>query len=417
MFLPFYIAKRYLVSKKSHNIINIISAISVAGVGVGTMALIVVLSVFNGFEELVKSLYNTFDPDIKITLLEGKAFDPAAIPRETITTMPGVISYTEVVEENVLLKHKAEQFIVTMKGVSEDFLIQNPLDSMLFDGELLLRSDEVNYTIMGYLVAYKLGIRLYDPINPIVVYVPKRTKKALTSLEGSFNTGSLAASAVFAIQQEIDSKYIIVPLDFSRNLLEYEQGEVTSVEIRLQPGADVEEVQDLIQETIDVKDFDVKNRFQQQELLYKIMKSEKWAIFFILTFILIISAFNVIGSISMLILDKRKDIAILSGMGASRKLIKRIFMTEGMFVSLFGAIAGLLLGSFLCFLQMEFGLIRLGEANAFIVPYYPVRMELIDFLAVFITVLVIGFLSAWFPVRQISSRYLAQRVADFTKNQ
>ena len=416
MFLHFYIAKRYLVSKKSHNIINIISAISVAGVGVGTMALIVVLSVFNGFEDLVKSLYNTFDPDFKITALNGKTFDPGRISRDQIGTIPGVISYTEIVEENVLLKHKQEQHIVTIKGVSDDFLYRNPIDSMLFDGDLLLSAEGVDYTVMGYLVAYNLGIKLYDPDNPIIAYVPKRTKRALTSLETSFNMGILTASGVFAIQQEIDSKYVIVSLEFARRLLEYEQGEVTSIEVRLEDGADFKDIQDDITE-IAGDDFEVKNRFQQQALLYKIMKSEKWAIFFILTFILIIAAFNVIGSISMLILDKRKDIAILSSMGASQKLIKRIFLTEGMFVSLFGAVAGIVLGAALCFLQMQFGLIRLGEADAFIVPYYPVKMELMDFVAVFFTVLAIGVLSAWYPVKQISSKYLRQRVTDFTKNQ
>lgn len=417
MFLPFYIAKRYLVSKKSHNIINIISAISISGVGVGTMALIVVLSVFNGFEELVQSLYNTFDPDIKITLKEGKTFDPADISREDIVSMPGVLSYTEVVEENVLLKHRNEQVIVTMKGVSDEYLQNNPLDSMLYDGDMLLESDGINYTIMGYLVAYNLGIKLYDPISPILVYVPKRTRKALTSLEGSFNTGSLVASAVFAIQQELDSKYIIVPVDFARRMMEYTDGEVTSIEVRLKPGTNYQDIQDAIDDHLDPTKMEVKNRFQQQALLYRIMKSEKWAIFFILTFILIISAFNVVGSISMLILDKRKDIAILSGMGASIRMIKRIFLTEGLFVSFAGALIGLTIGSLLCFLQMKFGLIKLGEANAFIVSHYPVKMEILDILAVFVTVLVIGFLSAWFPVKQISAKFLSQRVADFTKNQ
>lgn len=416
MFLPFYIAKRYLVSKKSHNIINIISAISVVGVGVGTMALIVVLSVFNGFEELVKSLYNTFDPDFKIVLAEGKSFDPQQVSREKIEAIPGVISYTEVVEENVLLKHKSEQSIVSMKGVSDDFLFQNPLDSMLFDGNLILNENEMNYTIMGYLVAYNLGIKLFDPINPIIAYVPKRTKSRLTSMDASFNRGSLTASAVFAIQQEIDSKYVIVPAAFARNLLEYDDGEVTSIEIRLQPDIEYNDIQKQI-ENIAGKSFIIQNRFQQQALLYKIMKSEKWAIFFILTFILIIAAFNVIGSISMLILDKRKDIAILFSIGASKKLIKQIFLTEGMFVSFFGAMGGLALGFLLCFAQIQFGLIKLGEANSFIVSHYPVKMESGDFIAVFLTVLVIGFLSAWYPVKQISSKYLSQRITDFTKNQ
>jgi len=221
MVFPFYIAKRYLLSKKSHNIINIISGISVLGVMVGTMALIVVLSVFNGFEDLVESLYSTFDPDIKITVKEGKVFSPDIISQEKIKNIPGLVSYTEVVEENALVKHRNEQNIVSLKGVSNDFLINNPLDSMLVDGDMILENEGHNYTIMGYLVAYNLGIRLYDPLNPIQIYAPKRTKKALTSLDQSFNRGSLMASAVFSVQQEIDSKYIIVPIEFTRTLLEY----------------------------------------------------------------------------------------------------------------------------------------------------------------------------------------------------
>lgn len=415
MFLPFYIAKRYLISKKSHNVINIISAISVTGVAIGTMALVVVLSVFNGFEDLVKSLYNKFDPDIKITLKEGKSFTPQLVDRGQITSVPGVVSYTEVLEENVLLKHKAEQYIVTMKGVSDDFLFENPLDSMLYDGDFILQNEKNNLTIMGYLVAYHLGIRLYDYSNPVFVYVPKRTKKALTSLEGSFNTGRLTVSSVFAVQQEIDSKYVIVPIGFAREMLEYSK-EVTSIEVRFGEDADSEEIIDQVKQIAGI-DFEIRDRFQQQELLYKIMRTEKWAIFFILTFILIIAAFNVIGSLSMLILDKRKDIAVLYSMGASRSLIKRIFLAEGIFVSFVGAIGGLFIGYLLCFLQMEFGLIRLGDVNSFIVPHYPVKMQLLDFIAVFFTVLVIGFLSAWYPVKQISSKYLQQRIGDFTKSQ
>jgi len=415
MFFPFYIAKRYLLSKKSHNIINIISGISVIGVMVGTMALIVVLSVFNGFEDLVESLYSSFDADIKITVKEGKAFSTELISREKIENIPGIISYSEVVEENALVRHRNEQNIVSLKGVSNDFLKNNPLDSMLVDGDMILKNQSNNYTIMGYLVAYNLGIRLYDPINPIMVFVPKRTKKALISLDQSFNTGSLMASAVFSVQQEIDSKYIIVPISFARNLLEYSDNEVTAVEIRLDKSVELEDVQEEVSEIVG-EGFNVKNRFQQQVLLFKIMKSEKWAIFLILTFILIIAAFNTVGSLSMLILDKRKDISVLHSMGASKRQIKRIFHMEGLLVSFSGALLGLFLGFVLCGLQIQFGLVKLGDANAFIVPYYPVKLIFSDFLWIFFTVLIIGIFTAWFPVRQISARHLNQKISDFTKD-
>lgn len=416
MNFPFYIAKRYLFSKKSHNIINIISGISVAGVTVGTLALIVVLSVFNGFEELVKSLFNTFNPDLIITIKEGKTFNVSDLPSEKIKSIPGIVSFSEIVEENALLKYKTEQYIVTLKGVSEDYLSNNPLDTMLIDGDFILENNAYNYTVMGYLVAYKLGIKINDFSNPLQVYVPKRTKKRLTSIEQSFNSGSLIPSAVFSVQQEIDAKYVIVPIRFARKLLDY-TSEVTSIELRLDPNADSENIQQEIQEMAG-DSFIVKNRFQQQELLYKIMRSEKWAIFIILSFILIIAVFNVVGSLSMLILDKRKDIAVLFSLGANEKLIKRIFLTEGLLISFSGAIFGLVLGYLLCVLQMEFGFIKLGSnANSFIIPYYPVKLYFADFLAVFSVVFIIGLVAAWFPVKQIANKYLKHRLSDNLKSQ
>ena len=416
MNFPFYIAKRYLFSKKSHNIINIISLVSVVGVTIGTLALIVVLSVFNGFEDLVKSLFNTFNPDLQITVKEGKTFDAHQVSRDKISQIPGVVSFTEVVEENALLKYNSEQYIVTLKGVSDDYLHNNPLDTMLFDGDFILKNGNIDLTIMGYLVAYNLGIKINDYSNPVYAYVPRRTKKGLTTLDQSFNSGALVPSAVFSVQQEIDTKYVIVPIDFTRKLLEYEN-EVTAIEIRLQPETDTDDIQDQIQNIIG-EQFIVKTRFQQQELLYKIMRSEKWAIFFILTFIIIIATFNVVGTLYMLILDKRKDIAILFSMGANEKKIKRIFLAEGLMITLTGALTGLFIGYILCVIQINFGLIKLGsDADAFIIPYYPVKIMLMDFVAVFGIVSVIGLAAAWYPVKQISNKYLQHRISDFLKSQ
>ena len=416
MNFPFYIAKRYLFSKKSHNIINIISGISVAGVTVGTLALIVVLSVFNGFEELVKSLFNTFNPDLIITVKKGKTFNASNLPYEEIKNLPGVVSFSEVVEENALLKYKTEQYIVTLKGVSNEFLINNPLDTMLIDGDFVLENNAYNFTVMGYLVAYNLGIKINDFSNPVHVYLPKRTKKRLTSLEQSFNSGSLIPSAVFSVQQEIDAKYVIVPIRFARKLLDY-TNEVTSIEIRLDPNVDSDFIQQEIQ-NLAGDSFVVKNRFQQQELLYKIMKTEKWAIFIILSFILIIAVFNVVGSLSMLILDKRKDIAVLFSMGANERLIKRIFLLEGLLISFSGAIIGLLLGYLLCVLQLKYGFIKLGpDEGAFIIPYYPVKLYFADFVAVFTLVFCIGLVAAWFPVKQIADKYLKHSLSNNLKSQ
>jgi lipoprotein-releasing system permease protein len=416
MNFSFYISKRYLFSKKSHNIINIISGISVAGVTIGTLALIVVLSVFNGFEDLVESLYNAFNPDLLITVKEGKTFDTADISRQQISSLPGVLSYTEVVEENALLKNKSEQYIVTLKGVSKDFLKQNPLDSMLMDGDFVLDNEGLDFAIMGYLVAYHLGIKIKDFENPVSVYIPKRTKKSFNSFDQSFNIGHIVPSSVFSVQQEMDSKYVIVPIRFARNLLDY-SNELTGIEIRLDKGADPDKIQKAVKQIAGDK-FTVKNRFQQQELLYKIMKSEKWAIFFILTFIIIIAAFNVVGSLSMLILEKRKDIAVLHSLGADESRIKKIFFSEGILISLTGTLTGLILGFLLCFLQIKFELLKLGSnSESFVIPYYPVKMLASDFLAVFTIVMIIGFAAAWYPVRQISGKYLHNRISDFLKSQ
>lgn len=416
MNFPFYIAKRYLFAKKSHNIINIISVISVVGVAIGTLALVVVLSVFNGFEDLVKSLYNSFNPDFQVTVKEGKTFHESEISRAAIEQIPGVISYTQVVEENALIKVKSEQYIVTLKGVSKDFLRNNPMDSMLVDGRFILEDNQNDFAIMGYLVAYHLGIRINDFANPMTVFVPKRTGKNLTVFEQSFNTGHLIPSSVFSIQQEIDSRYIIVPINFARKLLEYST-ELTSIEVRINPEADADKIQKQIQ-TLAGNNFVVKNRYQQQELLYKIMKSEKWAIFSILTFIIIIAAFNVVGSISMLILDKRKDIAILFSLGADEKKLKKIFLQEGILITISGTLIGLIFGFILCYLQIQFGLIKLGgETGAFVVDHYPVKMKLIDFVAVFSIVFFIGIAAAWYPVKRISSKYLHLRISDFLKSQ
>ncbi|MCK4406646.1 MAG: ABC transporter permease [Bacteroidales bacterium] len=409
MNLPFYIAKRYLISKKSHNIINIISGISVIGITIGTMALIVVLSVFNGFEKLVISLFNTFNPDLVITVKEGKTFNSNEFPSEKVKNIPGVVYFTEVVEENALLKHKAKQHIVTIKGVSEDFEKMSRLDTMIIDGEFILKNEGRSFTVIGAGVAYYLGANPKDFTNPISVYIPKRTKSTSLNFENAFNNQLILPSGVFSVQQDFDINYIIVPLEFARELLEYND-EVTSIELGLEQDADTDEIQSEIQNILG-EHFLVKNQFQQQELLYKIMKSEKLAIFLILSFILLIATFNVIGSLSMLILDKKKDIAVLSSMGANKKLIKRIFLIEGLLISVIGAILGLTFGGILCWLQQRFGIISLGPGDgSFVVDAYPVQTQILDFVYVFITVFLIGLAATLVPVKQISKKYLNQKL-------
>jgi len=406
---PFYIAKRYLKSKKSHNIINIISGVSIAGVSVGTMALIVILSVFNGFEEVVVSLFNSFDPDLKITVVKGKSFDRNDIPANEIKEISGIKRYTEVVEENALAKYNNTQDIITIKGVTHDFVEFSGLDSMLVYGNFVLKENNNNFCVVGYGIAYKLNLSMKDKTTPINVYMPKRTKKTYTNIDQAFNSKIIFPSGIFSVQQEFDSKYMIVPIDFARDLLEYTD-EVTSIEIGLDKTADADQIQDNIQSLVG-ESFVVKNRLQQQELLYQIMKSEKWAIFMILTFVLIIAAFNIIGSLSMIIIDKKKDIAVLRSLGASNQHIRKIFLTEGFLISLTGGMLGLILGGVICWLQSAFELIKLSGSGSFIIDAYPVKTEFLDFILVFLTVAIIGIGAAFYSVRQISKSYFDQRLS------
>lgn len=398
MKLPVFFAWRYLKSKKSHNVINIISGISVAGVTIGTMALIVVLSVFNGFESLVISLFNTFDPPLKISPLHGKTMDSATYPWEKIASIQGIDAQTAVIEEKALLRYGSSQYLVTLKGVDSSYVSWTGLDSMMTAGSLILDFKGQPFAVVGQGVAYYLGINPDDYDTFIEAYAPKRTGKIGTSPEQAFNRLDIRPSGVFSIQQDFDTRFVIVPIGFSRELYDYTR-EITSVEIALNNGADAEAIQQTIKEVLG-PGYSVKNRLEQQETLYRIMHSEKWAIFLILSFILIIATFNVIGSLSMLILDKKKDIAILHSLGADNKLIRRIFMAEGLMVSLSGALSGLLIGGIICLVQQQFGIVKINaEGGSFLINAYPVLMQWQDFILVFLTVSAIGWLAAWIPVR------------------
>jgi lipoprotein-releasing system permease protein len=398
-----------LFAKKTHNIINIISAISLAGVTVGTMALIIVLSVFNGFEGLITSLFNSFNPDLAITTEKGKTFDYETFPYEKLQSLPGVLVLTQVVEENALFKYRNKQYIATIKGVSDEFEEMSGLDTMLIAGKFLLREQGQPRLILGAGVSYFLGASLNDLLNPVMVYVPRREGRFGANIEQAFNSKGIFPSAIFSIQQDFDTKYAVMPIETARSLLDY-TNEVTSVEVGLAPGASIKKVKEEIKNIIG-SNFVVKDRFEQQALLYRVMQSEKWAIFLILTFILIIATFNVISSLTMLILDKKKDVAVLHSMGASNRLIRRIFWLEGIMISIGGALLGLLLGGLISWLQQTFGLISLGGGSGtFVVDAYPVAIKAVDFLLVFATVIVLGLLAAWYPVRNISSKYLIHKL-------
>lgn len=371
------------------------------GVAVGTAALIIVLSVFNGFESVVKSLFSVFDPDIEITISQGKTFHSSQIDADKIKAIPGVIKYTEVVEENALLYYKKQQFLATIKGVDSLYQVRSPLnDSLLVTGDMMLQKDSLDFAIPGYGIAYFLNLDMNAPDNFISVYIPKRIGSISGLPQESFSSEFIRPVAIFSVQQDFDDKYMLVPLRFARRLLDYTD-EVTGIELRLAKGADVDFVQKQVA-TIAGPQFRVQNRFQQQEVLYKIMKSEKWAVFLILTFILVVASFNVVGSLTMLILDKQKDIGILRSLGAGNTTIKQIFFLEGLLISLTGAFTGLLLGLLVCFLQQKFGLIKLQGGGSFIISAYPVKMIATDFLYVFVTIGIIGTAAAWLPVKRIA---------------
>jgi len=377
---------------------------------VGTMALIVVLSVFNGFESLVSSLYNSFNPDLEITIKKGKAFTMDEVHAGRISEIPGVLHLTEVVEENALLKNGSRQYIARMKGVDEEFEQMTAIDAAIIDGEYALQYGQKACGVFGAGVSYHLGVIPEDFVDPVGIYVPSRTGDFKPGLEQPFNQGNVIPSGVFSIQQDFDLSIVLVPIWFARDLLEY-TNEITALEIGLDADADMQEIKSSIKAIVG-ENYYVKDRYEQEELLYKIMNAEKWIIFLILAFILMIATFNVIGSLTMLIIDKQKDIAVLHSLGANNALIKRIFLLEGLLISLTGALAGLILGGLLSWIQQEFGIIKLGQGEGlFIVDAYPVEVRAVDFLYVFITVFVIGYFAAWLPARRISRKILDQKLA------
>lgn len=407
MNFPFYIARRYLFSKKSHNAINVISAISVCGVALATLALVCTLSVFNGFQDLVTTFFTAFDSQLKITAVRGKVFDGQDKRVLQLKKMPDVEVYSESLEDNVMVQYQGRQAMAVVKGVEDNFDQLTPIDSILFGrGDLLLHDEVVDYAIPGIQLLSTLGsgIRFLDPLE---IYAPRHGAKVnMANPSTAFVTGNLFSSGlVFAVNQEkYDASYILTSIDFARRLFQYTT-EVSAINLKLKAGADTDAVKKHIQDLLG-DDFLVQDRYEQQADTYRIMEIEKLISYLFLTFILMIACFNVIGSLSMLIIDKRDDVVTLRNLGASDRQIVRIFLFEGRMISFFGAFAGVVLGLLLCWLQQEYGLIALGSSGSFVVDAYPVSVHASDVLLIFITVLLVGFLSVWYPVRFLSKRLL-----------
>ncbi len=406
MKLSLYIARRYLFAKKSRNAINVISAVSVAGVAVGTMALIIILSVFNGLEKMVSTIFNTFDPDIMITAAQGKTFVADTSRLKLLAETEGVSCYSLTLEENALLKYGDHQYIATIKGVDENYTDVTDIDSSMWEGEFILTSDNNRpYAVPGLGVSQYLGIRV-NFITPLNIYVPRKTGSTSMNAENAFNRRYIFPSGIFEVEKEYDSKYIYLPLEFAREITENE-GYVSAIEVKT-ISQDTRTLEKKI-EKIFGEGYVVQNRFEQQEIFYKVMKSERLAIFMILTLILVIASFNIIGSLTMLIIEKERDIEILESLGADNDLIRKIFIFEGWLISIIGAVAGLILGFIVCWLQQTFGLVRL-QSTSLIMDAYPVIMKVKDFVIVPATVLLIGYWAAWYPVRYLTRKFLTKNV-------
>lgn len=408
MNFPFYIARRYLFSKKSTHAINVISFISVVGVAVATTALVIVLSAFNGFHDLVASLFTNFDPQIEIVPVVGKAA-PSDDPILTrIRQLPEIDVATECVEDNALAVYQDRQAMVVIKGVDDNFAELTHITEILYgDGEFGLRAANLNYGTLGIMLAQTLGTGARWR-SPLRVYAPmKEGQLDLSDPAQGFVVDSLdSPGVVFQVKQsKYDARYIIVPISWARSLFGL-QGMLSSLELRLKPGSNLDKVKAEIKQ-IAGDQYKVLDRYEQQDDTFKIMSIEKFFAYIFLTFILVIASFNIVGSISMLIIDKKGDATILRNLGATDKQIIRIFLFEGRMIAVIGAVAGVLIGLLLCGLQQTYGFVHLGDSEgSFIVNAYPISVHYTDVAFVFVTVITVGWLAVWYPVRALGKRLL-----------
>ena len=406
--VSFFIAHRYLFSKKSTHAINIISGISAIGVAVATMAMVVVLSGFNGFSDLVASFFTAFDPQLKVIPATGKmapADDPLLMQ---IRALPEIEVATETVEDNALAVYNGKQAMVTVKGVEDNFDSLTNIRSILYgDGDYDLHIANLQYGIIGIRLAQELGtgVRWRDYLH---IYAPQREGQLdMAKPEDSFTKDSLLSPGVlFQVKQaKYDKAHILTSIAFARDLFN-RQGELSALELRLKAGESVPAVKRKIEKIVGDK-YKVADRYEQQEDTFKIMQIEKFFAYAFLTFILLVACFNIIGSLSMLIIDKKDDVQTLRSLGANNKQIRQIFLLEGRLISFAGAIIGIVIGLFLCLLQQQYGIVRLGDGSgSFVVDAYPISVHPWDVVLIFLTVVIVGWIAVWYPVKAISKRLL-----------
>jgi len=400
--LSLFIAKRYFFSKRKQNFINVISILSMVGVAFSTAALIIVLSVFNGLEGLLRSLYTSFDPELKIEAVEGKTFEISKELLSQVKSIPGVEVVTEVIEDYAYVRYRDADVVATIKGVGDNFIDQHRLDDRIVQGELKLKQDGVNYAILGRGIQYALSVAVEDEMYALQIFYIKDLRRSTLDASQMYSRKTIRPGGVFSIEKNYDENYIFLPLDFVQELLDY-GNKRTALEIKTMKGADISGVQKELKQTLG-NSYSVLTNEEQQKDLYRLLKIEKLFTFIALSLLIIVGSINIFFSLMMLAIDKRKDISVLSAIGANQKLIRRIFFSEGAIISFIGAGSGLLIGGVICWLQDQFGMVSMGMENA-VIPNYPVVMVWTDFLLTSILIVGITFLVSFYPASLASKSY------------
>ncbi|WP_250630415.1 FtsX-like permease family protein [Rhodoflexus caldus] len=396
------IARRYLFSKKKRNFINIISIVSVFGVAIGTAAMVIVLSVFNGLEDFTRSLYSSYHADLEITPVKGKSFAADSVLLARLARIEGVKAVTEVIADDALLRYKDAQIVVKVKGLAANFDQQYPLREKLVGGNFALWQQKTPRAMIGVGVQLQLGIDLGDDMEPLVFWYPRKDKQVnMADPSKNFEQRIILPGGVLAIEQQFDQNHVLVPIEWAEDLMQY-KGRRTSIEVKVWKKSDIAAVQHAIRSMIDADNLQVKNSEEQQESIMRAIRIEKLFVFVALAFVLAIASFNIFFTLSMLAIEKQHDIAVLTAMGASAGIIRRIFLTEGFFIAWIGAFSGMVLGFVICFLQMQFGFVSLGIQSS-VIQAYPVQMKWADFLSISVLVFAITVLASYAPARRAAA--------------
>lgn len=401
MNLSFFVARRYFLSRRKKNFINVISVLSMVGVAFATAALIIVLSVFNGLEVLLRSLYSSFDPEIKIEATKGKSFPVDNAWLKNIRTIPGVKVVTEVIEDYAYVRYRDASMVVTIKGVSTNFLEQHRLDQHIVEGELKLMQDSVPFAILGRGIRYTLSAEVDDDMRALRMYYVRNVRPGTMNATSLYSQKSIRPGSVFSIEKNYDENYIFVPLTFARDLLNYGNRR-TSVEVQTENGRMLD-VQKQLKQKLGAS-FAVLTNEEQHKDLYRLLNMEKLFTFLSLSLLLLVASINILFSLMMLAIDKKKDISVLCSLGASTNLIRNIFLVEGALISFLGAGVGLVLGGVICYLQDRIGLVGMGMENA-VVSNYPVDIRAGDFLITSVVIIAVSFLVSFRPAVLASRSY------------